>query len=93
MISLQSGIYIKVAQSSFSGSIPPKFVHKLHHHKQRFEGIDLEKLYQATLTLIPCFLTNFLIAKFLVSNTESLHEELLKIGNFSWPLFSTLMIG
>ena len=31
--------YPKVAQNSFSGSIPPKFEHKLRRHKQ-----DLEKL-------------------------------------------------
>ena len=30
----------KVAGYSFSGSIPPKFEHKLHRHKQRFGKID-----------------------------------------------------
>ena len=29
----------KVARYSFSGSIPPKFEHKLRHHKQRFGKI------------------------------------------------------
>ena len=30
---------IKVARNSFSGSIPPKFEHKLRRHKQRFGKI------------------------------------------------------
>ena len=30
---------IKVARYSFSGSIPPKFEHKLRRHKQSFEKI------------------------------------------------------
>ena len=30
---------IKVARYSFSGSIPPKFEHKLRLHKQSFEKI------------------------------------------------------
>ena len=30
---------LKVARYSFSGSIPPKFEHKLSHHKQRFGEI------------------------------------------------------
>ena len=31
--------HVEVAQYSFSGSIPPKFEHKLHHHKQTFGKI------------------------------------------------------
>ena len=31
--------HIKVARYSFSGSIPPKFEHKLSRHKQRFGKI------------------------------------------------------
>ena len=30
---------LKVARYSFSGSIPPKFEHKLRRHKQSFEKI------------------------------------------------------
>ena len=31
---------VKVARYSFSRSIPPKFEHKLSHHKQRFGKIN-----------------------------------------------------
>ena len=31
--------WVKVARYSFSGSIPPKFEHKLRRHKQSFEKI------------------------------------------------------
>ena len=31
--------YIKVARYSFSGSVPPKFEHKPHRHKQSFGKI------------------------------------------------------
>ena len=31
--------HVEVAQYSFSGSIPPKFEHKLHCHKQTFGKI------------------------------------------------------
>ena len=34
-----SGVGVKVAQYSFSGSIPPKFEHKLCHYKQWFGKI------------------------------------------------------
>ena len=33
-------LLIKVARYSFSGSMPPKFEHKLRRHKQRFEKIS-----------------------------------------------------
>ena len=32
-------LLIKVARYSFSGSMPPKFEHKLRRHKQMFEKI------------------------------------------------------
>ena len=32
---------IKVARYSFSGSIPPKFEHKLRHHKESFGKIAI----------------------------------------------------
>ena len=32
-------MYYKVGRYSFSGSIPPKFEHKLRWHKQRFGKI------------------------------------------------------
>ena len=32
-------LILKVARYSFSGSIPPKFEHKLRRHKQSFEKI------------------------------------------------------
>ena len=39
--------HFKVARYSFSGSLPPKFEHKLRRHKQRFGKIattvDLDK--------------------------------------------------
>ena len=31
--------FLKVARYSFSGPIPPKFEHKLRHHKQSFGKI------------------------------------------------------
>ena len=34
-----SSIHLKVARYSFPGQIPPKFEHKLCHHKQSFEKI------------------------------------------------------
>ena len=34
-------IRIKVARYSFSGSIPPKFEHKLRRHKQSFAKIAI----------------------------------------------------
>ena len=35
----------KVARYSFSGSIPPKFEHKLHRHKESFGRIAITVVY------------------------------------------------
>ena len=39
LLPLKNAPTLKVARNSFSGSIPPKFEHKLRHHTQSFGKI------------------------------------------------------
>ena len=42
--------WFKVARYSYSGSIPPKFEHKLRRHKQRFGKLP-PQLYQIKMKI------------------------------------------